>query len=97
MQCPAVNGGLLTNQRVEEPPDTVTSSSQSEWPKSGGSMVENQPDSAADDSEAAVEDLPTKPDDYLSPDDRRELQRQLESISRKRREAESDAQNLRIG
>ncbi len=53
--------------------------------------------SAADENEASLEDLPTNPDDFLTADDRRELQFQLESIARKRREAESEAQNLRIG
>jgi hypothetical protein len=47
--------------------------------------------------EPSLENLPTDPDDFLTTDDRRELQSQLESIARKRREAESESQNLRIG
>lgn len=55
------------------------------------------PKNEDEDSEVTLDDLPSSPEEFLTTDDKRELQSKLDSISRKRREAESEAQNLRIG
>ena len=60
-------------------------------------MPDEDRESDAEETDVSLEELPASPEDFLTPDDRRKLQSKLEAISRKRREAESEAQNLRIG
>jgi hypothetical protein len=65
--------------------------------REGGTVSKGEEESNTESPEPSLDDLPTNPDDFLTTDDRRELQSQLESIARKRRDAESESQNLRIG
>ena len=54
-------------------------------------------DSEPDSESTPLGKLPGSPDEFLTDQDRRELRAQLDLISRKRREAEAESQNLRIG
>ncbi len=59
-------------------------------------LPDSDRDSKPDDPNS-LDSLPQNPDEFLTNEDRRELRSQLDSISRKRREAEAESQNLRIG
>ena len=56
---------------------------------------EQEPEAAI--TQTPLDELPSSPDDFLTNEDRRALRTRLDSISRKRRDAEAESQNLRIG